>query len=197
VSASDIGTGSHGLETQLSAIFDLANHWNAILLIDEADVFLKKRSSRSLDRNGLVSVFLRNLEYFQGILILTTNRVETFDDAVQSRINLPLKFNGLDEPARKAIWMTFLERSCKTRGETGVMNVVNLDQLERLARKQLNGREVRCLDKPVAIHLCADCSRDSDQKYGPHSTLFGCEQESSPFLCALGGCSLRNRRIQA
>ena len=34
-------------------------------------------------------------------------RVETFDDAVQSRINLPLKFKDLDEPARKAIRTTF------------------------------------------------------------------------------------------
>ncbi|KAI9761344.1 MAG: hypothetical protein M1840_001968 [Geoglossum simile] len=42
VSAGDIGTSGHGLEGQLSGIFDLANHWNAILLLDEADVFLEK-----------------------------------------------------------------------------------------------------------------------------------------------------------
>ena len=145
MSAGDIGTCSHGLEDQLSAIFDLANHWNAILLLDEADVFLEKRSPQSLDRNGLVSVFLRNLEYFQGILVLTTNRVETFDDAVQSRINLPLKFKDLDEPAKKAIWTTFLERSCKAGGGKDVADVVSPDQLESLARKELNGREVRYL----------------------------------------------------
>jgi SpoVK/Ycf46/Vps4 family AAA+-type ATPase len=132
------------LEGQLSEIFDLANHWNAILLLDEADVFLEKRSPQSLDRNGLVSVFLRILEYFQGILVLTTNRVETFDDAVQSRVNLPLKFKGLDESAKKAIWTTFIERSCKAGGGRNIVDVVSPEQLESLARKELNGREVRC-----------------------------------------------------
>lgn len=145
MSAGDLSTSSDELETELSRIFDLADHWNAILLLDEADVFLEKRSLQSLERNGMVSVFLRLLEYFQGILILTTNRVETFDGAVQSRINLPLKFKDLDEPARKAIWTTFIKKSCKVSGGREVTDVISLDQLNGLARKELNGREVRCL----------------------------------------------------
>jgi hypothetical protein len=48
-----------------------------VLLIDEADVFLEKRTLTDVHRNALVSVFLRLLEYYEGILFLTTNRVAT------------------------------------------------------------------------------------------------------------------------
>jgi len=62
-----------------------------------------------LQRNALVSIFLRQLEYFQGIMFLTTNRVETFDEAFQSRIHIALKYNDLDRKAKRIIWGTFLE----------------------------------------------------------------------------------------
>ncbi|KAI9868857.1 MAG: hypothetical protein M1813_004708 [Trichoglossum hirsutum] len=71
-----MGTCDYELDARLSATFDPADRWNAVLLLDEADIFLEKRSPENLERNGLVSVFLRNLEYFRGILVLVANRVE-------------------------------------------------------------------------------------------------------------------------
>lgn len=50
---------------------------NIVVLLDEADVFLEERDMKDLKRNALVSVFLRALEYYDGILILTSNRVGT------------------------------------------------------------------------------------------------------------------------
>lgn len=35
--------------------FTLAEAWNAVLLVDEADIFLERRQNRDLARNGLVS----------------------------------------------------------------------------------------------------------------------------------------------
>lgn len=80
VSAGELGTDSAVLEKRLTNILDISFTWNAVLLIDEADVFLERRSVHDMHRNSLVSIFLRVLEYFQGILFLTTNRVETFDE---------------------------------------------------------------------------------------------------------------------
>lgn len=76
VSAGELGTDSRFLEAELQKILDICHTWGAILLLDEADVFLEKRDMHNIHRNALVSVFLRQLEYFQGILFLTTNRVE-------------------------------------------------------------------------------------------------------------------------
>lgn len=47
--------------------------WEAILLMDEADIFLQERDIHDVRRNALVSIFLRELEYFDGTLFLTTN----------------------------------------------------------------------------------------------------------------------------
>jgi hypothetical protein len=76
VSAGELGTDSRTLEGELQKILDIAHAWGAVLLLDEADVFLEKRTIQDIHRNALVSIFLRLLEYFQGILFLTTNRVE-------------------------------------------------------------------------------------------------------------------------
>lgn len=80
VSSGELGTSPGQLEHELQRVLDIAQGWGAVLLLDEADVFLEKRSFADMNRNALVSIFLRMLEYFRGILFLTTNRVETFDD---------------------------------------------------------------------------------------------------------------------
>ncbi|KAI1637533.1 hypothetical protein F4809DRAFT_661034 [Biscogniauxia mediterranea] len=59
--------------------------WGALLLIDEADVFLERRSLRDMQRNAMVTVFLRVLEYYRGIFFLTTNRVSTFENCKTQR----------------------------------------------------------------------------------------------------------------
>lgn len=55
VSASDLGTNPGGAESQLRDAFLRCKCWNALLLIDEADVFLTARDINSLERNELVS----------------------------------------------------------------------------------------------------------------------------------------------
>ncbi|KAI5917688.1 hypothetical protein F4810DRAFT_640519 [Camillea tinctor] len=111
VSAGDLGTDSRYLEAELQKILDICHAWGAILLLDEADVFLEKRNMQDIHRNALVSIFLRQLEYFQGILFLTTNRVQTFDDAFQSRIHIALPYKALDIKAKKAVFRIFIERA--------------------------------------------------------------------------------------
>lgn len=118
VSAGDLGHSTSGLEYQLQVILDVAHTWGAVLLLDEADVFLEERSSHDVGRNGLVSIFLRLLERFQGILFLTTNRVQTFDEAFVSRIHLSLRYGELTAPARKTIWKTFINKVADIVAET-------------------------------------------------------------------------------
>jgi len=110
VSVGELGTEPLRLEESLNRILDLAHTWGAIILLDEADVFLERRQNTDIHRNALVSVFLRLLEYFQGILFLTSNRVETFDEAFQSRIHLALKYGELAPKARRTVWKMFCER---------------------------------------------------------------------------------------
>ena len=62
VGAGDLGTTANALDDALTTLFELASAWKAIVLIDEADVFLERRDVHDLIRNSMVAVFLRQLE---------------------------------------------------------------------------------------------------------------------------------------
>lgn len=141
VSAGELGTNPRELEAELNKILDIAHSWGAVLLLDEADVFLEKRTIQDIHRNALVSIFLRLLEYFQGILFLTTNRVETFDDAFQSRIHVALRYGELTTKAKRTVWKMFLD---KVKAKDGV-EIVSFKETDydKLARHNLNGRQIK------------------------------------------------------
>jgi SpoVK/Ycf46/Vps4 family AAA+-type ATPase len=104
-------------------------------------VYLEQRAPQDLVRNGLVSVFLRTMEYCQGVMFLTTNRASLFDPAALSRIHLKLKYNDLNLHARHEIWENFLGRAKMSHGSADICD----EELDRLIKTQLNGREVRLL----------------------------------------------------
>lgn len=109
VYSGELGTNPAKLEEALSRILDVATVWKAVLLLDKAGMFLESRSLDSLERNSLVSIFLRLLGYHQGMIFLTTSRVKNFDEAFQSRIHVALKYNKLDEATRKEVWKNFMK----------------------------------------------------------------------------------------
>ncbi|POS70851.1 hypothetical protein DHEL01_v210757 [Diaporthe helianthi] len=99
ITSADLGFTPFEVESKLIEFFRLAQIWDCVLLLDEADLFLSRREIEDLERNALVSatVFLRVLEYYNGILFLTTNRVGTMDEAFKSRIHISLYYPPLTE----------------------------------------------------------------------------------------------------
>lgn len=142
VSAGDLDSGGLRLESRLNEIMDLATRWKAIVLLDEADVFVEKREMHSLHHNTMVSIFLRQLEYFQGIMILTTNRVTVFDDAIKSRIHLGIKYDDLNQKARAKIWTTFIDRADSTT-EDKLKSKITAKQIQELSQRPTNGRQIK------------------------------------------------------
>jgi SpoVK/Ycf46/Vps4 family AAA+-type ATPase len=157
VSAGELGTEPSTLDQRLARILELAHMWDAVLLLDEADVFLQKRSGTDVNRHALVSIFLRQLEYYQGILILTTNMIDHFDEAFEStynlffcsckagliaslgRIHFSILYPDLDFESRKKIWKMFFAKVMKNASE------ISKEDLDRLANRKMNGRQVRNL----------------------------------------------------
>lgn len=113
-----------------------------VVLLDEADVFLEERDMKDLNRNALVSVFLRELEYHDGILILTSNRVGTFDEAFKSRIQLALHYENLGISQRRKIWRNLLNR-VKTLDQPMMDFEDIMDHVDDLSQVEMNGREIR------------------------------------------------------
>jgi hypothetical protein len=108
--AEDLGINAALLGANVKRVFEMATEWNAVILLDEADVFMAERDPHDIARNELVSIFLRELEYFRGIIFLTTNLYSTIDSAFRSRVSLHLLFKPLTSDAREKVWRKFLER---------------------------------------------------------------------------------------
>ncbi|KAK7433019.1 hypothetical protein QQZ08_000492 [Neonectria magnoliae] len=145
MSAGDLGIQPAEVEAALERALELCRMWNAMLLLDEADVFLGERTSESLARNELVSIFLTKLEYYQGILFLTTNRISSIDHAFQSRVDLFLPYHHLSSEARRQVWENFIERAGRHKFD------VTAESLDKLAELSLNGREIKNLIKSAQL----------------------------------------------
>lgn len=129
----ELGTQLDQMEDRLQTIFSRARRWNAVLLLDEADVIFQKRDA-DLERSAIVGVFLRLLDYYSGFLFLTTNRLDTLDPAFESRITLTIKYPDLTDDARSRIWTNML----KAAG-------LPVTFAQRLAKWPLNGRRIRSM----------------------------------------------------
>lgn len=140
VSCGELGTTAAKVEARLSEIFEMAASWNALVLLDECDIFLQRRTKRDIKRNTLVAVFLRLLEYFPGILFLTTNRAKNLDPAFDSRITIRLRYHKLDRKTRQEIW----------RQLASAHSFKALD-FKALSRHKLNGREIKHCLKLAAL----------------------------------------------
>jgi hypothetical protein len=109
VHSGQLGLNVAAMETALKDVLTRAQRWGAIMLIDEADVYIKRRDD-NIAMNAVVGVFLRVLEYFNGLLFLTTNRVDDIDEAIVSRCIAMIKFQPPDAEDRRRIWRVMTEQ---------------------------------------------------------------------------------------
>jgi SpoVK/Ycf46/Vps4 family AAA+-type ATPase len=144
MSAGDLGLRPDEVEESLQDILEMVAKWNAILLLDECDVFLEERTTQELERNKLVSIFLRTLEYYEGILFLTTNRVSNMDAAFQSRIHVSMAYPELCTASRRQIWANFLKMKTKD-------SEISERDLDILAEVKLNGRQIKNVIKTAFL----------------------------------------------
>ncbi|KAK4450787.1 ATPase, AAA-type, core [Podospora aff. communis PSN243] len=140
VTTGALSTDVEQLEKQLSDIFRLGARWRAVVLLDEADVLMSKRTVTDLTRNAIVAVFLRLLEYYRGMLFLTTNRHDDFDEAFHSRIHLTLEYGALTPAWRQNIWREHIGRaSAKNKNK----NLWKDEMFVALAEIDTNGRDIK------------------------------------------------------
>ncbi|XEV01770.1 hypothetical protein FSHL1_007057 [Fusarium sambucinum] len=120
ITCGDLGVDPDSVERSLNEHTERAQRWGCILLLDEADVFLSRRDWRDTNRNALVSVFLRQLEYYSGILFLTTNRVGVIDEAFKSRIHVSLAYPTIRLKETLEIWEGILDRLTRDNQTTKI-----------------------------------------------------------------------------
>ncbi|KAJ9612275.1 hypothetical protein H2200_003872 [Cladophialophora chaetospira] len=207
MTAGELGEDAATLERTLNLILDLAVKWHAVLLLDECDMFLARRTTANIHRNRLVSVFLTKLEYYTGILFLTTNRISAFDPAFESRIHLSVNYPALDLDSRMRIWRTAIhgasqaDRDSSSDGEAVTVKTladvpvdntsqITEQQLQLLAKHKLNGREIKNTVKAASLLAKRD---NSMSVYGHLDWVLRVKKESFPSGWQLQGASAAAR----
>lgn len=91
-----------GTEQKIAAAFEQAKSENGVLVLDEVDSFLFSRDNaqRSWERSQ-VNEMLTQIEWFEGLLIVSTNLMDILDPAALRRFDLKLKFDYLDSTQRQ------------------------------------------------------------------------------------------------
>ena len=166
MSAGDLGLDPSGIEDALNTVMDMVTKWKAVLLLDEADVFLEARSTHDLERNKMVSIFLRVLEYYEGTMFLTTNRITSIDAAFHSRIHVTISYPDLSVSSRRMIWQSFLGNSS-----------VSSKDLDQLAAVELNGRQIKNMLKTSWLLARSEAKEDKARLTMEHvSTVLAIEK---------------------
>lgn len=157
VHSGQLGLNVAAMETALKDVLTRAQRWGAVMLIDEADVYIKRRDD-NIAMNAVVGVFLRVLEYFNGLLFLTTNRVDDIDEAIVSRCIAMIRYYPPDSDARRRIWGVMSEQFALAVDDS------LLDELVELF-PNASGRDIKGLTKLVAKYC-------NQKKVPPSSDVF-------------------------
>lgn len=103
IHSGSLGITAVDVRENLEKIFKRSKRLNLVLLLDEADVFVLERG-RDLSQNAIVAEFLRTMEYFDGLLFMTTNRSQDIDDAILSRAAAIIDFDLPDRADAAKVW---------------------------------------------------------------------------------------------
>lgn len=117
-----------------------------ILLLNEADQFLSTRieggSGSDKMHNQMQNIFLEQIERFSGVLIATTNFLESLDSAFSRRFDVKIEFKKPDFDDRLKMWEKFLPKNATFDKDFNV---------KTLARYELSGAQILMIVKNTAL----------------------------------------------
>jgi SpoVK/Ycf46/Vps4 family AAA+-type ATPase len=123
-----------------------------VLLLNEADQFLSNRvtgnsSGSEKMHNQMQNIFLEQIERFEGILIATTNLLESIDKAFSRRFNYKIEFTRPNETQRKELWRLALPDTLPLADDFDIA---------RLAQYELSGGQIEMMIKNTAYKLAIE-----------------------------------------
>lgn len=125
-----------------------------ILLLDEADQFLSTRvsSANGVEKmhNQMQNIFLEQIEKFQGILIATTNLLETIDSAFSRRFNYKIEFKKPSFDQRILLWKKYLPKNAQYEKSLKIDLLAN-----ELSSYNLSGGQISLVIKNTAYKVAA------------------------------------------
>ena len=164
VQCSQLGTNEETVEKRLGVVLARASRWKAILLIDEADVYVHERGA-DIRQNAIVGVFLRVLEHYRGVLFLTSNRSTIIDDAIMSRATAWIKYEYPDPEQLQTIWKVLSEQYKTPLSNTLIASLVE-------AFPSISGRNVKNMLKLTRMLVRSRKGKPVDLKFFQYVSRF-------------------------
>ncbi|MEA2018341.1 MAG: ATP-binding protein [Campylobacterota bacterium] len=123
-----------------------------VLLLNEADQFLSNRVSGQISgsdkmHNQMQNIFLEQIENFDGILIATTNLLDSIDKAFSRRFNYKIEFLKPDESMRKILWEKLLPQNLPFDDKFDI---------DKLSKSSLTGGQIELIIKNTAYKLAIE-----------------------------------------
>ena len=174
VQCSQLGTDEERVEKQLQKVLTRASRWNAILLIDEADVYVHERGA-DIQQNAIVGVFLRVLEHYRGVLFLTSNRSTVIDDAIMSRATAWIRYEYPTKEQLRSLWGVLSKQYGMELSDKAVTELVetfpklsgrNIKNLLKLARMLIRGKKGQTMDVKLFKYVSGFLDLKTDDPKG-------------------------------
>jgi len=151
ITIGELGTTPSDVEATLRSHFRLASRWNCVLLLTEADPLLPPRTQSEFVRHSVVSVFLKSLEYYSGVLFLTTDNLGQLDEAVGNQIHLCLRIPSFDRASGQQVLAMNLSRIADIFTLEGRKIEIEMESVLETVRRhreyhphlRWNGRQIR------------------------------------------------------
>ena len=147
VQAAQLGTSPDRIEQNLTQVLDRGSRWNAVVLLDEADVYIANRGV-DIQQNAIVAAFLRILEHHTAALFMTTNRSDMVDDAIASRCIARIDYDMPTVADQMAIWEVLNELNGTGLTATQIGEIVR-------AHTNLSGRDIKQLLKLATLWMAS------------------------------------------
>ncbi|XDG05548.1 hypothetical protein ABKA04_005163 [Annulohypoxylon sp. FPYF3050] len=148
----ELGNDADAYEDRLQTAFLRAANWRAILLLEEADIFIRRRE-RDIKHCAIVSGFFNKLDYSHAMVFMATNRIKLLDEALISRIHVTLEFPDFSIPAQQEIWKDAISRLRDVKqDDKSHLEFWVEEELVEQGPLNMNGRQIRnCISAAVAL----------------------------------------------
>lgn len=135
VAAAEIQTSEPGgANRNIQQAFATAAASKKVLLLDECDSLITSRNDVGMIIGSEINTLLTEIEKYEGFVILTTNRIENLDEALERRIALIVEFPEPDFNARKELWKKMIPKK---------MPVGRGVSVQKLAEEKLTGGQIK------------------------------------------------------
>jgi hypothetical protein len=148
IQAAQLGIKADHVEENLVRFLARGSRWGAIVLLDEADVYIRERGY-DMEHNAIVASILRVMEYQSSVLFMTTNLPKTTDDAILSRCIARINYDKPTRDEQREIWHVLAEINNVSLTWSAIRTFV-----ER--HPHLTGRDIKQLLKLAVLHVAKD-----------------------------------------